>query len=117
MKFLRLLAIGLPAVGVMYGQVATGRITGRVTDASGAVVPAASVKAINIQTNVETASRSTSDGVFELQNLIPGQYRLDVQMTGFKGYSQGPLELRVGDALTIQVMLQLGSQTESVTVS
>src|SRR5262249_2659287 len=54
---------------------------------------------------------------FDLQNLIPGQYRLEARNEGFKHYSQGPLELRVGDNLDVRVMLQLGSQTESVTVA
>lgn len=117
MNHLRLLAIGLLPIAALYAQVATGRITGRVTDVSGAIVPGAAVKTINIQTNVETATRSTSDGVFDLQNLIPGRYRLEVQMTGFKSHSHGPMELRVGDALNIPIVLQLGSQSESVTVT
>src|SRR6185436_2710761 len=97
--FLRLCAAGLLAVLSLSAQVATGRITGRITDPTGATVPGASVKSVNIRTNVETTSKSTSDGVFAVLNLIPGQYRLEVDMAGFKRFSQGPLELRVGDTL------------------
>jgi hypothetical protein len=113
----RLSLIALLAASSLHAQYATGRITGRVTDASGAIVPNVSVKTINLQTNVETSTRTTSEGVFDLQNLIPGQYRLEASNPGFKNYSQGPLELRVGDNLNVQVMLQLGSQAESVTVA
>src|SRR5437762_13535883 len=117
MSCFRLCAIGLLSVLSLCAQVATGRITGRVTDSSGAVVPGASVKTINIQTNVETSTKSTSEGVFDLQNLIPGQYRLAVEVEGFKHYAQGPMELRVGDTLSLMVALQIGAQTESVTVT
>src|SRR6185436_15159768 len=98
-------------------QVVTGRITGRITDSSGAVVPKASVKTRNVLTNVETSTVSTSEGVFDLLNLIPGQYRVEVEMAGFKRHQQGPHELRVGDSLSVDIVLQLGSQAESVTVN
>src|SRR5947209_633028 len=117
MNSFRLCAIGLLSALSLHSQVATGRITGRVTDASGAVVPAGSVKTVNIQTNVETSTKTTSEGVFDLQNLIPGQYRLAVEVEGFKRYAQGPMELRVGDTLSLTVALQIGAQTESVTVT
>ena len=117
MTTFRICAAGLVLSACLSAQVATGRITGRVIDSSGAIVPGASVKSVNVHTNVGTSTVSTSDGVFDVLNLIPGQYRLEVDMSGFKHYEQGPLELRVGDALTIQVTLQLGSQSESVTVS
>src|SRR5215470_1810682 len=113
----RLSLVALLAASSLYAQYATGRITGRVTDSSGAIVPNVSVKTINLQTNVETTTKTTSEGVFDLQNLIPGQYRLEAQAPGFKNFSQGPLELRVGDNLNIAVALQVGSQAESVTVT
>jgi hypothetical protein len=117
MKSLRICAIALVSAVSLSAQVATGLITGRIADSTGAVVPGASVKGVNIQTNVETSTRSTSDGVFTVLNLIPGRYRIDVSMAGFKNFSQGPIELRVGDALNLVVTLQLGSQSESVTVT
>jgi len=117
MKCFRLCVIGLLSVLSLCAQVATGRITGRVTDSSGAVVPGGSVKTTNTLTNVETSTKSSSEGVFDLTNLIPGQYRLVVEVTGFKRYEQGPMELRVGDTLSLTVALQIGAQTESVMVS
>ena len=117
MNWLRVCAVGVLSVLSLSAQVVTGRITGRITDSSGAVVQKASVKTRNVLTNVETSTVSTSDGIFDLLNLIPGQYRLEVEMAGFKRHQQGPHELRVGDSLTIDIILQLGSQTESVTVT
>ena len=109
--------VALLSVLSLCAQNPTGRITGRVTDPTGAVVPGATVKAINIGTNVEASIRTTSEGNFALLNLNPGQYRLEVAMAGFKGFEQGPIELHVGDTLSIAVTMQLGAQTESVTVT
>jgi hypothetical protein len=98
-------------------QIPYGRITGRVTDASGAIVPQASVQSVNIATNVMASTKTNAEGNYDLLNLIPGQYRIIVEMAGFKRYERGPMELRVGDALAITVMLELGTQAESVTVT
>jgi hypothetical protein len=118
MRFLQILVVSLVSIASSsYAQVATGRITGRVTDASGALVAGAAVKAVNTATNVEVSTKTTSEGIFDVLNLIPGQYRLEVNMPGFKHLSQGPIELHVEDVLTIPVALEVGSQAESVTVT
>ena len=94
-----------------------GRIIGRVTDSSGALVPNAAVECVNLGTNVVSSANTTSNGNFELPNLIPGQYRLSISVAGFKKYEQGPLELRVGDTLNMPIALQVGAQAETVTVT
>jgi len=76
-----------------------GRITGRITDSAGALVPNASVRVANVDTNVATHTASNAEGNYELANLNPGQYRVVVELTGFKRYERGPLEVRVGDVL------------------
>ena len=98
-------------------QAPYGRITGRVVDSAGAVVPGATVRVTNVETNVVTSTASESAGNYEARNLIPGQYKLVVAMQGFKTYSRGPFEVRVGDALTIDVNLELGVVAENVTVT
>jgi hypothetical protein len=117
MKSLSILAVGLFCAGALSAQVATGRITGRVSDSSGGMIAGAIVKATNIHTNVEVSTKTTSDGVFDIPNLIPNEYRLEVDMPGFKHYSQGPIDVRVEDVLTLPVKLEVGSQSESVTVN
>lgn len=78
-----------------------GRITGRVTDAAGAVAPGATVRAVNVETNVAVTTTTNNEGNYELPNLNPGRYRLVVELAGFKRYERGPFELRVGDVLTL----------------
>src|ERR1700680_3385 len=74
-----------------------GRVTARVVDAAGAVVPGASVHVKNIETNVETDVNTDSQGNYEARNLIPGQYEVGTEIRGFKRYRRGPIEVRVGD--------------------
>lgn len=94
-----------------------GRVTGRVTDSSGAVIAAAAVQMTNVDTNVVSRSLADSQGNYDVRNLVPGRYRLSVELQGFKRYERGPMELRVGDALTIEVALEVGVVTDSVTVT
>ena len=86
-------------------RVATGRITGRLTGSTprGQLVPGGPVKAVNIQTNVETSTRSSSEGIFDLQNLIPGQYRVLAEVSGFKNFRRARVELPVGDTLSLNI--------------
>jgi hypothetical protein len=104
-------------VAPLVAQAPYGRVTGRVVDSGGAVVPGAAVRLTNIATNVVTATASDSAGNFDARNLIPGQYRLVVEVQGFKTYERGPFDVRVGDVRTVDVSLQLGVVTENVTVT
>jgi hypothetical protein len=110
------LQVCLSAVA-LFAQNPYGRITGRVVDASGAVVPNANVSVENTGTNVATALTSDSQGNYDALNLIPGQYQVMAERPGFKRYQRGPIEVRVGDVLTIDINLEIGSATESVRVT
>ncbi|MEK7407671.1 MAG: carboxypeptidase regulatory-like domain-containing protein [Acidobacteriota bacterium] len=94
-----------------------GRITGRITDSAGALAPGASVRAVNLDTNVTASAASNEEGNYEVLNLNPGRYQIAVELQGFKRYERGPIELRVGDVLSIDVALELGAIAESVTVT
>ncbi len=107
------LFFAFPAVA----QQTRGTIAGRVTDASGAVVPGASVKAVNTQTGVAVVGKTNSEGSFQLLYLSPGTYDLTVEMTGFKKYERTGITLRVDDELNFPITIQPGQITESVTVS
>ena len=94
-----------------------GRIIGRVTDSSGAVVPNATVQSTNVDTNVKASAATNGEGNFDLPNLNPGQYKLKVEANGFKASDLGPLQLKVGDVLNLPIMLQIGAAGETVTVT
>jgi hypothetical protein len=111
-----ILFLAIAAVS-LFAQSPFGRITGRVMDSSGAVVVGATVRVLQIETNIATATATSSNGVYDLQNLLPGNYRINVEMAGFKSLEQGPVEVRVSDVLRLDFTLQVGSQQETITVS
>jgi len=100
-----------------WGQDARGKILGLITDGTGAAVPGAEVVAFHLEMNTSTPARSNSTGNYELPFLLPGPYRVEVTATGFKKYTQEPIEVRVGEAATVDVRLELGAVTETVKVT
>lgn len=115
--FRRSCAFLLLFCGLVLAQSPYGRIVGRVLDSADAVVPGATIRLTNIATNVVSTVASDAAGNYEARNLISGQYKIVIEKQGFKGYERGPIEIRVGDALTIDVVLQVGAVTESITVT
>lgn len=102
--------------GYAAAQESRGRIVGRVTDPTGASIPGASILAIHEGMNTRTPATSNEAGNYELPFLLPGTYRIEVSLQGFKSYTRRPIEVQVGDVLTLNVQLELGSMTESVDV-
>src|ERR1051326_908127 len=102
---------------VLFAQDPRGSISGRVVDKSEAVVIGARVRATNVQTGVYAVSTSNEAGTFKIPFLVPGTYRLTVEMNGFKTWSQPALELRTGDALDLPIHLEVGNTTERVDVT
>lgn len=94
-----------------------GRITGQVKDSTGAAAPAASVRLRNLDTNVTTTTTTNAEGFYELSQLNPGSYRIEIELKGFKQYDRGPIELHVGDVLSLDAALQLGSFSEKIIVT
>jgi hypothetical protein len=94
-----------------------GRITGRVTDSSGAVVPGAAVRVTNPETNIAVSATTNAQGAYDLPYLLPGVYTLAAEFPGFKKYERDGIAVRVNDQLTIDLALQPGSVSETVTVT
>src|SRR5579862_8716450 len=99
------------------GQTEGARISGRVTDLSGAVIVGAECKITNIETNVSTTTTTNQDGIYIIPDLRPATYRLTVQKEGFRTVVQPSLQLYVQDAVNENFTLALGPSSESVTVS
>jgi len=106
--------IGLPLV---YGQGLTGSISGLVTDPSGSGVPNAKVVAKNVATNAETSGITDAAGYYRILNLLPSDYVVTAQATGFRQMSTSPQTLTIAQALRVDLVLELGQVTESVTVT
>lgn len=114
---LALCPLVLVSTGTATAQEFRGSITGRVMDASGAVIPSAEVAAINTATNTSVWATSDDSGNYTLLFLTPGQYDVVVQAIGFKKLSKKGLEVRVGDKLTLDLMLEVGEIAETVNIT
>jgi hypothetical protein len=95
----------------------TGGITGTVTDPSRAAVANANVTARNIGTNAEATAGTNNDGIYRIIGLVPGNYTVTVESPGFRKAVTAPQEVDVSTTRTIDVALQIGQPTETVTVS
>ncbi|MCC7157401.1 MAG: TonB-dependent receptor [Bryobacterales bacterium] len=92
-------------------------ITGVVTDPAGSAVPGATVKILNEDTGVETATVTNDAGAYTTPSLVLGKYRVSVEMTGFKTVSRTDIQLVGGQTYRQDITLELGSVNEQVTVS
>src|ERR1051326_2307823 len=90
------LALAMPSLA----QTGTGAVNGTITDATGAVVPAATVKLINQATKIENVATSNDVGGFVFINVLPGPYQLEVSKTGFKTIHTDAFEVNVSKAVT-----------------
>src|SRR5512134_1599926 len=97
-------------------QESRGTITGTVVDASGAVVPGASVTITNVARGTTVTVVTNEVGYFQAPYLISGIYTVTVELAGFKKLVREGLEVRVDDRLQLQLPLELGGAEEQVTV-
>jgi len=94
-----------------------GTISGTVSDPSGAVIASATVTATQTQTGRQTIVASGKNGDFVFPVLPPSGYSLTVSAKGFQLYSQTGITLQADQALTVNVALQIGSASQTVSVS
>jgi len=101
---------------LVWGQVGTSTITGRVTDATGATVPNVSVTIVQIATNFRFTSTTNSDGLYRVPSLQPGLYTVTFEASGFKKAVQENIDLHTGDTKAVDAVLEVGNVSESVEV-
>jgi hypothetical protein len=99
------------------GQSTYGSITGFVTDPSGAAIGDARVTLTNLGTAEKRIQPTGSDGLYSFVNLIPGNYRVEVEKQGFKRITQEPVVVQVQQSSKIDVALPIGQATETVEVT
>jgi hypothetical protein len=100
-----------------FAQIDTGSITGTVKDPSRAVVVGAQCTVTSAATGIAHQEKSTSAGVYVFDGLSAGTYSLKVTAPGFKEYLLNGIEVHIQDTVTADVLLQLGSATQEVTVT
>ncbi len=100
-----------------FGQGATGTITGTVSDPAGAVIAGAKVDAKNVNTGVVYSGATTNAGVYTIADLPVGSYAITAAVQGFKTYTHTNVAMQAAQVLREDIPLQVGSSTESVTVT
>jgi hypothetical protein len=100
-----------------FAQEFRSTLSGRVLDPAGAAVVGAKVTATERETGAKFEASSAGDGEYTLPFLAPGPYTLTVEAPGFKAFTQTGLQVGTNQKLSQDVLLQVGSQTESVTVT
>jgi hypothetical protein len=93
-----------------------GTISGTVKDASGAVIPNATVDATNVNTGVSVKVATNTRGFYSLSDLPVGQYSVAIGKTGFKPYQRTGIDVDANSALTVDAVLDIGNASDAVTV-
>lgn len=111
-----LLILTLIGVQSTYAQIANAQINGTVHDSSGAVIPGAKVVLRNVQTGVETGTTSNGNGIYVIQQILPGTYTLEGSKNGFSTTRLAAFQLVVNQASVFDLTLSVGATNQSVTV-
>lgn len=112
-----LLVLSALAIAVPLRAQVTGTISGYVKDPSGALALGAKVTAIQAQRQISTVTQTNAEGFYNFVALEPGPYTLKVEQAGFKTYVRSGLDLTVNQNLRVDIDLQLGAVTNTVTVT
>ncbi len=100
-----------------FAQSDRGTITGAVLDPASAVVPGAKITAKNLENGSTFEATATATGDFTLVSLPAGKYVLNVEAPGFKRLTRENIEVQVAQTLRVDLALQVGAASESVTVT
>ena len=105
----------LPAL--LLAQGTGGRILGRVSDPSGAVLAGVKVTLTNEATGVSNEATTNSNGDYGFPQVPVGTYRMDFDLTGFKKNLQRAVNVDLNQVVTVNSVLQIGATKETVEVT
>jgi hypothetical protein len=117
--FLGCLMVAFIAVLVpsLRAQTFYGSIVGIVTDSSGSVLTAAAVTVTNTGTAEHRSVQTDSNGSYQFVNLVPGNYRIEIESTGFKRFRRDSILVEVQSTVRVDVTMQVGEVNQEVVVT
>ena len=101
--------------GTAFAQVDRATLSGLITDSNGGVLPGATVVVTSLATQQEMRQQTTETGTYQISNLIPGRYKVEAELNGFKKKSQ-VVTVEVAQRARLDVQLEVGDFSETVTV-
>jgi outer membrane receptor protein involved in Fe transport len=113
--FVSLLAVVASATAG--AQVTTADIVGKVTDATGAVVPGAQVAVTNLGTNIARSVTGNETGDYVVNLLPVGRYSVRIEVPGFKVFTVAELTLVAGDRVRVDARMEVGQTSEAVSIT
>ena len=117
MRSLKVAVSSLVLTMIAIAQSDRGTITGTVSDPAGALVPNAAIQIRNVETGALYQAGASATGNYTLAQLPAGEYELSVDAQGFKKYVRKNVTVEVAQTYRVDVALELGSNTESITVT
>jgi len=94
-----------------------GSIVGTVSDSTGAVLPGATVTITNVATGGTRSVTTDGQGNYAILSLPLGEYKIDIDISGFKNFSRSPIDVLVNQQARVDVKMQIGSQSQQVVVT
>jgi Carboxypeptidase regulatory-like domain/TonB dependent receptor len=117
MRFIQRTLCMLLLASLAFAQSDRGTITGTVTDPAGAAIANAQIQAKQLETGALFPTASTGTGDYTLVQLPVGPYEISATAPGFKTFVRSGVTVQVAQTLRINIPLEIGASTESVTVS
>jgi hypothetical protein len=110
-------SIALLSSPTLFAQSTGGRIRGTVTDQSGATVTAAKVVITNQANGSQRDTETGTNGEYMFLEVPVGTYEIEINQTGFKKYLRKGIAVDLNQILTVDVILQVGTATETIEVT
>jgi hypothetical protein len=110
-----LLWVATPAA--LYGQNVYGKISGVISDSTGAAIGGCAVTLTNLDTAESSKVTSDASGNYSFPSIAPGRYKIQAEKTGFKNFIREPIVVEIESGLKIDIILPVGSATETVEVT
>jgi hypothetical protein len=100
-----------------FGQNVNGRISGTVTDSSGASIGEVTITLTNLDTNGKDQIISEASGSYAFPRVSPGRYKIQAEKSGFKSFAREPIIVQIESGLKVDIVLAVGAATETVEVT
>ncbi len=116
-RVLPTLVVLLLSASPLFAQQGTADLRGRVVDQQGAVLPGVTIVVRHQESGLFRESVTGTDGSFLVSAITPGVYIVSAELSGFKKYEQRDVRVEVGRTQQVELKLEVGGLTESVTVT